>query len=145
MRLLSAALITMILLACCAHRDPSRVQIANHLIISFLINYASAQVVQYHQTGHYHDEWAPDAISKLDPNLAALYAEVRQLHYLCSGSISKYSFSAACFPDSDSGLTLSFFIDQTLTLRMSGEGAANSESPVVRLTDQERALLRRGT
>ena len=133
---------TFVLILCCTHRDPSRVQIANHSIISFLVDYTSAQTLQLDQTGQYRTEWALDEATNLDPQLATTYNKLRRLHYSCSGSVSRKLFSAICLPDPGSGLTLTFFIDQSLILRMSGEGLANSDSPVVRLTDQERVLLK---
>jgi len=141
MRVFLACLI--VIGACsCIDRIPSRVQVANRGVISFLVKYCKSQAISRDAVHAYDTQLRPGSDTGNWRSIAADYENLRSVRYVCRFDIKVTSFAVTCSPDPLSGLHISFYVDDRRRITLSGSGTAGPSSPELRLTRKEELELR---
>ena len=139
---LAVVAVTLILsLTSCIDVIPSRVQLANRAIVSFLIKYTNVQANNWKTSKEYDAQCVPGRQSLSWAVVSRDYASVLSRGYACRFNVNQARFSVSCFPQSASTLRLSYYADEARRITLSGNGPAGPNSPELRLEkDQERDL-----
>lgn len=127
--------------SCSIHSSASRVSNANKSIMDFLVRYGVCQAESLVQSKRY----VPDLVARHAPEcdgLARSYAEVRKHEYACKFDVNRNEYSVRCLPSARSGLTISFYLDQSRAIRIADRGMAGPTSQRVTLNDVEERRLR---
>ena len=119
-----------------------RVGRANSAAISFLIEYARTQAHSFEVSGRYDDRLTPYGASGLWKRTAQAYTDLEKHRYNCQFNIAGNKFNVRCMPMPSSGLQISFYVDESRTIRLTAYGDVGPSSPIVRLLpDEERELF----
>ena len=127
--------------SCSIDYFPTRVDLANRAVVSFLIKYTRVQSNVFGLTRRYADELVPDGRSQEWHTLAHEYDSVKTHRYTCRFNLDKTRFVVTCVPEPSSGLRISFYVDETRAIRLSAEGVAGPASPRLRLVPEEEREL----
>lgn len=127
--------------ACSIDYFPSRVGAANQSVVRFLISYRSSQAAFAATVGHFDAELKPSGQGRHWASLSSEYQAVLARQYSCQFQIERTRFNVTCFPQRSTGLLISFYQDQSGTIRIAGQGQAGPESPELRLTSKEKIQL----
>jgi hypothetical protein len=119
----------------------SRVSESASIVISFLVRYSREQQAYRRVTGAYEKKLVPDIRFSNDDALFQSYSAVRLQTYECDFTVRRSEFAVSCRPYRDSGLLLSFFVDQTNVVRMASGERAGGDSAELRLSERERELM----
>ena len=128
-------------IGCSYHPFPSRVSDAKKAVVAFLIDYARIQTITKNASGEYQPQLQVDGSSPDWTALSADYDRVIASEYSCRFNADKSTFAVTCVPDPKSGLQLSFFLDQSLAIRLSGGIAGPRSSRLWLTADEERKLF----
>lgn len=139
-RMLFISLLPLVMVGCSLHLFPSRVLQANRVVVSFLIGYARALVINFSRTGQYEASMTPQAGLERWPALARRYSQVRDHEYACRFEVQSERFNVSCAPLPSSGLRIAFYIDESRSIR-TAENSAGPSSPRLRLDEAEEREL----
>jgi hypothetical protein len=114
---------------------------ANEAVRAFLIGYARTQVDNRNRDHRYQTSLTPTGGSGDWLTLAPAYALVNKVGYTCRFEVHDVHYDVSCAPKASSGLKISFYLDETLLIRLSGEAPAGPGSLVVRLSSAEKRRL----
>ncbi len=134
-------LLAVLSVGCSMDYFPDRVDLANNSVISFLINYVTIQTNIFGLTRRYDENLAPGGRSKDWQELSQNYAILRANQYSCSFDTAETRFAVTCTPKPSSGLRISFYVDESRTIRMSGEDVAGPGSAQLRLSRDDELKL----
>jgi hypothetical protein len=132
----AAAVLAVVSAGCFYQIFPDRVGPANQAVIDFLVGYVRAQAKAHERTGRY-GRIVPGDTSMEWLNLAARYATLREREYGCRFETEEAKYTVTCLPTEPSGLKISFFVDESRAIRMSGDEVAGPGSPRVRLNPHD--------
>ena len=142
----SSMILALTLLVCasaCSIDYGNRVNQANSSVTAFLIKYGQLQLGAFDQSHQFDHRLTPKGNSLRWRAVESNYARVLSHRYKCSFEVNNERFSASCIADADSGLQTSFYLDQTLSIRVSGSTTvlAGPDSPQLKLTAAEEQEL----
>jgi hypothetical protein len=136
------AWLAILIIGCSCHPFPSRVSPANNAVIAFLTEYARCQNESRSISQRYDEQSLPGKEINKCRSLAKLYGEVESKEYSCRFQISSMEYWVRCEPNTGSGLKISFYMDESGVIRLSGEAPAGPGSP--RLWTSATGLLKNG-
>ncbi len=120
-----------LVLSSCIHPTQSEVMPSTSAARHFLEVYSSTQESSISAVGIYDIQLTPEGGSVKWARLANTYGAVIQYGYNCKFNISRKSYAVQCEPElSLINRRLSFYLDQSRTIRYSMKSKAGPTSPV---------------
>ena len=117
--------------SCFIHPSRNRVSDSNRTVISFLTEYSRVQLKEFALTNRYNSQLTPDGAAGDWLALAQDYARVTEHEYSCRFDVYPARFSVTCVPEWNSGLRISFYVDESCVVRLTADGLAGPSSPAV--------------
>ena len=118
-------------------RGANRVATASNAILRFLTRYVAMQTASHRLEGEYNAYLSPNTKAAAWAQLERDYLAVTGSEYSCRFKLTRLVYSVVCLPNGGSGLRLSYFLDQTGVIRLSGSETAGPASPAVKLFKED--------
>ena len=97
--------------------------------------------MNFHRIGHYDNPFSPRSVGGNVADLEQAYRVVQKCRYSCQFYSTGSTFAVVCTPEPSSGLRISYYIDESRSIRLTMHGVADRSSPLLSLNpEEERAL-----